>query len=166
MLSIACVTLLCYHLVVVLSPCCCVVTLFTLLLFIEQPYVLCDLLVVCGKLGHKQALVTMKQAMKSHMRKNLYKSAVTDFKVCVCVRREMRCVGGFFINPLFRKVGAVLPGFVRNMQPYGCFVDFPHQLTGLAHLKHLSDQFVSRPSEVYQETQTVWAKVHERNGLL
>lgn len=75
-------------------------------------------------------------------------------------------MGGFFINPLFRKVGAVLPGFVRNMQPYGCFVDFPHQLTGLAHLKHLSDQFVSRPSEVYQETQTVWTKVRGKEAGL
>lgn len=53
----------------------------------------------------------------------------------------------------------VQPGFVRNIQTYGCFVDFLHQLSGLAHLKDLTDQFVSQPSGVYQETQTVWAKV-------
>lgn len=53
----------------------------------------------------------------------------------------------------------VQPGFIRNLQPYGCFVDFPHQLTGLAPIKYLSDQFVSQPSEVYQETQSVLAKV-------
>ena len=52
-------------------------------------------------------------------------------------------------------------GFVRSIQPYGCFVDFPHQLSGLAHLKYLTDQFISQPSGIYQETQTVRAKVSE-----
>jgi hypothetical protein len=62
-------------------------------------------------------------------------------------------------SPYIPQVGMMQPGFVRNSQPYGCFVDFPHQLSGLAPLKYLSDQYVSRPSEVYQEMQTVWAKV-------
>lgn len=53
----------------------------------------------------------------------------------------------------------VQAGFIRNIQSYGCFVDFPHQLTGLAHLKYLTDQFVSHASEVYQEGQTVLTKV-------
>ena len=52
----------------------------------------------------------------------------------------------------------VQPGYVR-CSSFGCFVEFPHQLSGLAHLKFLTDQFVSQPVDVYQETQTVWAKV-------
>lgn len=66
-------------------------------------------------------------------------------------------------------MGTVQPGFVRSVQSYGCFVEFLHQLSGLAHLKYLTDQFVPQASGVYQETQTVLAKVSEiciLNGTL
>ena len=42
---------------------------------------------------------------------------------------------------------------------YGCFVEFPGNLCGLAPVKHLTDKFVSDSSGVYQEMQTVLAKV-------
>ena len=42
---------------------------------------------------------------------------------------------------------------------YGCFVEFPHNLSALAPTKYLQDQFTSDPSLVYSEGQTVFAKV-------
>ena len=53
--------------------------------------------------------------------------------------------------------------------PYGCFIEFPHQLSGLAPTKYLTDEFVSGPAGLYQEMQTVWCKVmqvDETNGKL
>ena len=53
--------------------------------------------------------------------------------------------------------------------PYGCFIEFPHQLSGLAPTKYLTDEFVSGPAGLYQEMQTVWSKVmqvDEVNGKL
>ncbi len=53
--------------------------------------------------------------------------------------------------------------------PYGCFIEFPHNLTGLAPTKYLTNEFVSSPNGLYQENQTVWSKVlgvDEANGKL
>jgi len=53
--------------------------------------------------------------------------------------------------------------------PYGVFVEFPHNLSGLAPTKYLTNEFVSSPSGLYQVLQTVWAKVieiDEPNGKL
>ena len=44
--------------------------------------------------------------------------------------------------------------------PYGCFVEFPHNLSGLAPTKYLSDELLSDASGVYQEGQSVMAKVN------
>ena len=54
----------------------------------------------------------------------------------------------------------VQPGCVKKLMPYGCFVEFPHGITGLAPLKFLTDEFISSPTGVYEEMQTVWTKVH------
>ena len=53
----------------------------------------------------------------------------------------------------------VQPGFVKKLMAYGCFVEFPCGISGLAPLKFLTDEFISSPTGVYEETQTVWAKV-------
>ena len=53
----------------------------------------------------------------------------------------------------------VQPGFVKKVMPYGCFVEFPCGVSGLAPLKFLTDEFISSPTGVYEESQTVWAKV-------
>ena len=53
----------------------------------------------------------------------------------------------------------VQPGFVKKVMPYGCFVEFPCGISGLAPLKFLTDEFLSSPTGVYEESQTVWAKV-------
>lgn len=55
----------------------------------------------------------------------------------------------------------VQPGFVKKLMAYGCFVEFPHGISGLAPLKFLTDEFISSPTGVYGETQTVWAKVRK-----
>lgn len=48
---------------------------------------------------------------------------------------------------------------------YGCFVEFPHNLSALAPTKYLQDEFTSDPSQVYQEGQTVFAKVFIRHMI-
>ena len=53
----------------------------------------------------------------------------------------------------------VQPGVVKKLMAYGCFVEFPHGISGLAPLKFLTDEFISSPTGVYGEMQTVWAKV-------
>ena len=57
------------------------------------------------------------------------------------------------------QVGMVQPGVVKKVMPYGCFVEFPHGISGLAPLKFLTDQFISSPTGVYGEMQTVLTKV-------
>ena len=52
-----------------------------------------------------------------------------------------------------------LTGFVKKVMSYGCFVEFPHNLSALAPTKYLQDEFTSDPSQVYQYGQTVFAKV-------
>lgn len=49
--------------------------------------------------------------------------------------------------------------------PYGCFVEFPYNLSGLAPTKYLSDELLSDASGVYQEAQSVMAKVIYRDGV-
>ena len=58
----------------------------------------------------------------------------------------------------------ILPGFIRRTMPYGCFVEFPYNLSGLAPTKYLSDELLSDASGVYQEAQSVMAKVIYRDG--
>lgn len=43
--------------------------------------------------------------------------------------------------------------------PYGCFVEFPHNLSGLAPTKYFTDEFLSDPASTYREMQSVRAKV-------
>ena len=37
------------------------------------------------------------------------------------------------------QAGLVLPGFIRKTMAYGCFVELPNNLSGLAPTKYLSD---------------------------
>lgn len=53
----------------------------------------------------------------------------------------------------------VLAGVVRRSYSYGVFVEFPNGLVGLAPLKYLSDEYITSTSDVYQDRQTVLAKV-------
>lgn len=67
-----------------------------------------------------------------------------------------------FINSCVSlQAGLVLPGFIRKTMAYGCFVELPNNLSGLAPTKYLSDEFMSEASGLYQEAQSVMAKVRE-----
>uniref|UniRef100_A0A4W5NMU7 Protein RRP5 homolog n=1 Tax=Hucho hucho TaxID=62062 RepID=A0A4W5NMU7_9TELE len=56
-------------------------------------------------------------------------------------------------------VGVQLIGWVKNIMPYGVFVEFPYGLVGLAPKAAMSDKFVSDTAAHFQLGQTVVAKV-------
>ncbi|XP_070608916.1 protein RRP5 homolog isoform X2 [Erythrolamprus reginae] len=55
--------------------------------------------------------------------------------------------------------GLLLTGFVRNIMPYGVFVEFPYGLTGLAPKSAMSDKFVTDTKDHFVVGQTVLAMV-------
>ncbi|XP_010009634.1 PREDICTED: protein RRP5 homolog [Nestor notabilis] len=55
--------------------------------------------------------------------------------------------------------GMVLTGYVRNVMPFGVFVEFPFGVTGLAPKVSMSDKFVTDTKEHFVVGQTVMAKV-------
>nr|XP_020644591.1 protein RRP5 homolog isoform X2 [Pogona vitticeps] len=57
------------------------------------------------------------------------------------------------------QTGLLLSGFVRNIMPYGVFVEFPYGLTGLAPKSAMSDKFVTDTKDHFVIGQTVVAKV-------
>ncbi|CDQ85272.1 unnamed protein product [Oncorhynchus mykiss] len=56
-------------------------------------------------------------------------------------------------------VGVQLIGWVKNIMPYGVFVEFPYGLVGLAPKAAMSDKFVSDTTSHFQLGHTVFAKV-------
>ncbi|XP_067858073.1 protein RRP5 homolog [Heptranchias perlo] len=57
------------------------------------------------------------------------------------------------------QVGMHMPGLVKNIMPYGVFVEFPHGLVGLAPKAAMSDKFVTNTGDHFVVGQTVVAKV-------
>uniref|UniRef100_A0A673NID0 Protein RRP5 homolog n=1 Tax=Sinocyclocheilus rhinocerous TaxID=307959 RepID=A0A673NID0_9TELE len=57
------------------------------------------------------------------------------------------------------QVGMQMFGWVKNIMPYGVFVDFPYELFGLAPKAAMGDQFITDTSTVFDIGQTVVAKV-------
>ncbi|XP_008947621.1 PREDICTED: protein RRP5 homolog [Merops nubicus] len=55
--------------------------------------------------------------------------------------------------------GMVLTGYVRNVMPFGVFVEFPFGVTGLAPKVSMSDKFVTDTKDHFVVGQTVIAKV-------
>nr|XP_008104790.1 PREDICTED: protein RRP5 homolog isoform X2 [Anolis carolinensis] len=55
--------------------------------------------------------------------------------------------------------GLLLTGFVKNIMPYGVFVEFPYGLTGMAPKSAMSDKFVTDTKDHFVIGQTVIAKV-------
>ncbi|XP_040294884.1 protein RRP5 homolog isoform X2 [Bufo bufo] len=56
-------------------------------------------------------------------------------------------------------VGMVFTGFVKNIMPYGIFVEFPYGFVGLAPKSKISDKFVTNINDHFALGQTVVAKV-------
>ncbi|MDH5475833.1 MAG: RNA-binding transcriptional accessory protein [Cyclobacteriaceae bacterium] len=63
------------------------------------------------------------------------------------------------INDL--KAGMQLPGIVTNVTNFGAFIDIGVHQDGLAHVSHLSDDFVKNPSDVVSVQGKVMATVLE-----
>eukprot|EP00163_Fabomonas_tropica_P031767 TRINITY_DN767_c0_g2_i2.p1 TRINITY_DN767_c0_g2~~TRINITY_DN767_c0_g2_i2.p1 ORF type:complete len:2036 (+),score=672.00 TRINITY_DN767_c0_g2_i2:48-6110(+) len=57
------------------------------------------------------------------------------------------------------KANTVVPGFIRNVVPYGVFVGFPNGVTGLCLKNNCADEYVSDPATRYEVGQTVYAFV-------
>ncbi|KAM8805938.1 protein RRP5 homolog [Eudromia elegans] len=55
--------------------------------------------------------------------------------------------------------GMLLTGYVRNVMPFGVFVEFPFGVTGLAPKTSMSDKFVTDTKDHFVVGQTVIAKV-------
>jgi protein Tex len=53
------------------------------------------------------------------------------------------------------KIGMSLPGIVTNITNFGAFVDIGVHQDGLVHVSHLSDKFISNPTEVVSVQQKV-----------
>ncbi|NXA05405.1 RRP5 protein, partial [Sapayoa aenigma] len=69
--------------------------------------------------------------------------------------QEEQVVRNFFeIQP-----GMLLTGYVRNVMPFGVFVEFPFGVTGLAPKVSMSDKFVTDTKDHFVVGQTVIAKV-------
>ncbi|TNN71202.1 Protein RRP5 [Liparis tanakae] len=56
-------------------------------------------------------------------------------------------------------VGMQLIGWIKNIMPYGVFVEFPYGLVGLAPTAAMTDKFLTDPKVAFQLGQTVFAKV-------
>ncbi len=59
------------------------------------------------------------------------------------------------------KTGMSLPGVITNITKFGAFVDVGVHQDGLVHISHLSDSFVSDPTQVVKLGQKVTVKVME-----
>jgi len=57
--------------------------------------------------------------------------------------------------------GMKLPGIITNVTKFGVFVDIGVHQDGLIHISHLSDRFISDPSEVVKVQQKVQVTVLE-----
>ncbi|KAI1896821.1 hypothetical protein AGOR_G00098810 [Albula goreensis] len=57
------------------------------------------------------------------------------------------------------EVGMELIGWIKNIMPYGVFVEFPHGLVGLAPKSAMCDRFLTDTMAPFQPGQTVLAKV-------
>ncbi len=57
------------------------------------------------------------------------------------------------------KIGMVLPGIITNVTNFGAFIDIGVHQDGLAHISHLSDNFVDNPHNTVKVGQKVQATV-------
>ncbi|MGM9759217.1 MAG: Tex family protein [Parabacteroides sp.] len=55
--------------------------------------------------------------------------------------------------------GQILPGIIKNITNFGCFVDIGIHESGLVHISQLSDQYITDPNQVVSLHQHVKVKV-------
>jgi len=63
------------------------------------------------------------------------------------------------------RIGMVLPGIVTNITNFGAFVDIGVKQDGLVHISHLSNRFISSPSEVVSLSKHVTVKIIEVDSI-
>ncbi len=59
--------------------------------------------------------------------------------------------------------GFITEGVITRIEPYGCFVEFGEELTGLVHISQICNKFLKSPKEVVQLGMKVKVKVLEVN---
>ncbi|XP_070539661.1 protein RRP5 homolog [Ptychodera flava] len=88
--------------------------------------------------NHKRLIVTLKPSL-------------------INASREHKLVGNF--KDL--ETGLILAGVIKRIAPYGVFVEFPRNLTGLCPKLYMADIYVGDSSVPYKEGQSVSAKILE-----
>ncbi|XP_060588543.1 protein RRP5 homolog [Ruditapes philippinarum] len=93
---------------------------------------------------------------------NKSRYAILTCKPCLLSSAENKDEFVTSFAPL--KPGIMLPGVVKNIMPYGIFVEFPGGLFGLVPLQYALDVKVPDVKTFYQPGQTVVAKIIEVNS--
>eukprot|EP00116_Pleurobrachia_bachei_P006144 sb/3466406/ len=84
----------------------------------------------------KKIIVTTKPSLLGWMESNPDKKQITDFEV-----------------------GTLVPGYIKDFQNYGCFVETANGFIGLCPKACLCDDFVSDPTDVFKANESVVCKV-------
>ncbi|KAG8435325.1 hypothetical protein GDO86_013327 [Hymenochirus boettgeri] len=87
-------------------------------------------------------------SVKGHTILTMKTALISSFENGLCVKEISEV-----------QIGMQLTGFVKNIVPYGVFVEFPYGLVGLVPKSEVSDKFVTDIRDHFVEGQTVVAKV-------
>lgn len=119
-----------------------------------------------GRGSTRLALLSLKQSLLRSAAKGGWIQDYSQLKVCHYLYTFIILIP--LLPPLLLLVSILLlllqpeqllTGFIKKTMSYGCFVEFPHNLSALAPTKYLQDEFTVDPTLVYSEGQTVFAKV-------
>ncbi|XP_028390902.1 protein RRP5 homolog isoform X2 [Dendronephthya gigantea] len=94
----------------------------------------------------------------------LYYGKGKDKSIMVTRKQSLikRAVEGSFLKQFNElKVGMILPGFTRQLMPYGVFVEFSPNIYGLAPNSLLSTNYISDASQYFEVGQSMMAKITE-----
>ncbi|XP_071947119.1 protein RRP5 homolog [Antedon mediterranea] len=114
----------------------------------------CDILLAAATAGDEM------QAMMFNNKGPAKQQILTCKPSLIEVSKADNMLGGF--SDL--QCGMQMVGCLRNIMPYGVFVEFLNNIIGLAPLKDVSDSFASDPSTLFKVGQTIYAHVKEVNG--
>ncbi|XP_066456986.1 protein RRP5 homolog [Eleutherodactylus coqui] len=86
------------------------------------------------------------------------------FKGRTILTRKSALISYIENNPVIKdisdiSVGMLIPGFVKNIMPFGIFVELPYGFVGLVPKSKISDKFVTNMNDHFGMEQTVVAKI-------
>ena len=58
-------------------------------------------------------------------------------------------------------IGSVVPGTVRNVTDFGCFVDIGAKQDGLLHISEMSDTRIGHPSELFKTGDSIEVRIKD-----